>query len=192
MNMNRLAITVSVALAFISASAFAAPKSFDIEPTLTTLRFEYTQLGFAGHMHLFDKLNGKIMVDCEAKTGSVEVTIDATSVNSGYPLIDEHIQDEDFFDSTKYPTITFKSDPVKFDCDRPGKVDGNLTVKGVTKPASMTVTSFQTLRNLALNKDLIGANAIAKFKRTDFNMGKYTPYISDEVTLLIGLEATRE
>ena len=190
MNMNRLAI--AAALAFISTSAFAAPKSFDIEPTLTTLRFEYTQLGFASQMHLFDKMSGKILVDCEAKTGSVEVTIDATSVNSGYPLIDEHIQDEDFFDSTKYPTITFKSDPVKFDCDKLGKIEGNLTVKGVTKPASMTVTSFQTLRNPALNKDLIGANAVAKFKRTDFNMGKYTPYISDEVTLLIGLEATKE
>ena len=189
-NMKRLIIIF--ALTVIPLSAFAAPKSFNIEPKLTTLRFEYTELGFSSHMHLFDKINGKIVVDCEAKTGSVNVTIDAKSVNSGYPLIDDHIQDEDFFDSTNYPFITFKSETLNFDCDKLGEIEGELTVKGVTKPTSMTITSFQTMPDQALNKDLIEANAIAKFKRTDFNMGKYTPYISDEVTLIINLEATKE
>ena len=188
--MKRLVITV--ALVFSSISVFAAPRSFNIEPSLTTLRFEYTQLGFSGHMHLFDKVNGKIVVDCESRTGSVDVTIDAKSVNSGYPLIDEHIQDEDFFDATNYPIITFKSKTTNFDCDNPGMLEGNLTVKGVTKPISMVVTSFQTLPHPILNRDAIETNAIAKFKRADFNMGKYTPYISDEVTLIIGLEATKE
>jgi polyisoprenoid-binding protein YceI len=185
-------LTVTVALVSTVASAFAAPETFNIEPTHTALLFEYRQLGLSNQMHLFDKTNGKIVVDCEAKTGSVDVTIDAKSVNSGYPVLDEYIQNEDFFDTAKYPAITFKSMTMKFDCDKPGEIEGNLTVKGVTKPAFLTVTSFQAMPHLVPEKDSIGANAVAKFKRTEFNMGKYAPYVSDDVTLIIGMEAVKE
>jgi polyisoprenoid-binding protein YceI len=183
-------LIVTVALASTAATVFAAPETFNIEPAHTTLRFEYRQLGVSDQMRLFDKTKGKIVVDCAAKTGFVDVTIDAKSVNSGYPLLDKYLQDEDFFDSAKYPTITFKSMPMKFDCDKPGEIEGNLTVKGVTKPASLTVTSFRDMPDPLLKKDSIGANAVAKFKRTEFNMGKYAPYISDEVTLVIGMKAS--
>jgi len=119
----------------------------------------------------------------------VDVTIDAKSVNTGYPLLNEHIQDEDFFDTAKYPTITFKSTSVKFDGDKPVSVDGNLTIKGITKPVTLTVTSFQAMPHPIMKKDAIGANAVTKIKRTEFNMGKYAPYVSDDVTLEIPMEA---
>jgi polyisoprenoid-binding protein YceI len=184
--MKRLPITL--ALVCIAASVFAAPETFNIEPTHTALLFGYRQLGFSNQLKVFDKTNGKIVVDCEAKTGSVDVTIEAKSVNSGYPLLDEYIQDEDFFDTAKYPTITFKSMTVKFDCDKSGEIEGNLTVKGVTKPVSLNVTSFHAT---PLLMDSIGANAVAKLKRTEFNMGKYAPYVSNDVTLIIDMEASR-
>ena len=183
-------LIVTFALASTATSLFAAPETFNIEPAHTSLRFEYSQLGFSGQMRLFDKTNGKVVVDCAAKTGFVDVTIDAKSVNSGYPWLDEYLQDKDFFDSANYPTITFKSSTTEFDCDKPGKIEGNLTVKGVTKPATLTVTSFRDTHGLMSKTDSIGANAVAKFKRTEFNMGKYAPYISDEVTIVIGMEAS--
>lgn len=120
------------------------------------------------------------------------MTIDAKSVNTGYPLFNEHIQDVDFFNTAKYPTITFKSTGVKFDGDKPVAVNGNLTIKGVTKPVTLTVTSFHAMPHPMLKRDAIGANAVTKIKRSDFNMGKNAPFVSDDVTLNIAVEAIKE
>ena len=74
----------------------------------------------------------------------------------------------------------------------PAAVDGNLTIKGVTKPVTLTVTHFHSMPHPMLKKDAIGANAVAKLKRSDFNMSKNVPYVSDEVTLSIAVEAIKE
>jgi len=185
--MKKLALVL--ALASIAGSALAAPQTYAIDPTHTQPRFEYNHFGYSNQMHSFDKTSGTIVYDKAAKTGSVDVTIDAKSVNTGYPLFNEHIQDEDFFNTAKYPTITFKSTAVKFDGDKPVSVDGNLTIKGVTKPVTLTLTSFQAMPHPIMKKDAIGANAVTKIKRTEFNMGKYAPYVSDDVILQTPLEA---
>lgn len=185
--MKKLALVL--ALASVAGSALAAPETYAIDPTHTQPRFEYNHFGYSNQMHSFDKTSGTIVYDKAAKTGSVDVTIDAKSVNTGYPLFNEHIQGEDFFDTAKYPTITFKSTAVKFDGDKPVSVDGNLTIKGVTKPVTLTLTSFQAMPHPIMKKDAIGANAVTRIKRTEFNMGKYAPYVSDDVILQIPLEA---
>jgi len=188
--MKKLALVV--ALAAFSVAAIAAPETFNIDPTHTAPRFEYSHFGYSNQMHRFDKTSGKIVLDRAAKTGSVDVTIDAKSVNTGYALFNGHIQGEDFFNTEKYPTITFKSTMVKFDGDKPVAVDGNLTIKGVTKPVTLTMTSFHSMPHPMAKKDAIGANAATKIKRSDFNMGKYAPNVSDEVTLAIAVEAIKE
>lgn len=188
--MKKLALVV--ALAAFSVAAIAAPETFNIDPTHTAPRFEYSHFGYSNQMHRFDKTSGKIVLDRAAKTGSVDVTIDAKSVNTGYALFNGHIQGEDFFNTEKYPTITFKSTMVKFDGDKPVAVDGNLTIKGVTKPVTLTMTSFHLMPHPMAKKDAIGANAATKIKRSDFNMGKYAPNVSDEVTLAIAVEAIKE
>ena len=91
------------------------------------------------------------------------------------PLFNEHIQGEDFFDTAKYPTITFKSNKVKFDGDKVVAVEGNLTVKGITKPVTLTVTSMLCMPHPMVKKDACGANATTMVKRSDFNMAKYVP-----------------
>ena len=188
--MKKLAI--AFALATLTTSAFAVPETFNIDPAHTAPRFEYSHFGYSNQLHRFDKTSGKIVLDREARTGSVDITIDAKSVNTGYPLFNEHIQDADFFATATYPTITFKSTAVKFDGDKPVSVEGNLTVKGITKPVTLTVTSFQAMTHPMLKKDAIGANAVAKIKRSEFDMGKFAPYVSDEVTLIIAMEAVKE
>jgi len=188
--MKKLAIlTVAASL---SPAALAAPETYVIDGTHTLPRFEYSHFGYSTQLSRFDKTSGKITLDRAAKTGSVDVTIDAKSVDTGYALFNEHIQGEDFFDTAKYPIITFKSGEVKFDGDKLVAVDGDLTVKGVTKPVTLTVTSFHCMPHPMLKKDACGANATAKIKRSDFNMGKYAPYVSDEVTLTIPVEAVKE
>ncbi len=184
--------TTLFALAAFSAAASAAPETFNIDAGHTLPRFEYNHLGYSFQQHRFDKTSGRIVLDRAAKTGSVDVTIDATSVNTGLALFNGHIQGADFFDTAKYPVITFKSTAVKFDGDKPVAVDGNLTIKGVTKPVTLTVTHFHSMPHPMLKKDAIGANAVARLKRSDFNMSKNVPYVSDEVTLSIAVEAIKE
>lgn len=187
--MKKLALLV--AAASFSTAAFAAPETYVIDGTHTFPRFEYSHFGYSNQVSRFDKTSGKITLDRAAKTGSVDVVIDAKSVNTGYALFNEHIQGEDYFDTAKYPTITFKSSSMKFDGDKLVAVDGNLTVKGVTKPVTLTVTSFHCMPHPMLKKDACGANATTKIKRSEFNAGKNAPYVSDEVTLTIPVEAIK-
>jgi polyisoprenoid-binding protein YceI len=188
--MNKLVLIA--ALSAFSAASFAAPETFNVEPTHTYPRFEYSHFGYSNQQQRFDKTSGKIVIDRAAKTGSVDVSIDTTSVNTGYALFNQHLQGEDFFDTAKYPAITFKSTKVKFEGDKPVAVEGNLTIKGVTKPVTLTVTSFHSMPHPMLKKDAIGANATTKVKRSEFNMGKNVPYVGDEVTLTIAVEAIKE
>jgi polyisoprenoid-binding protein YceI len=185
-------IALAVAVSSFAVGALAAPETFNVEPTHTYPRFEYSHFGYSNQQQRFDKTSGKLVIDRAAKTGSVDVTIDATSVNTGYALFNQHIQGTDFFDTAKHPTITFKSNKVRFEGDKPVAVEGELTIKGVTKPVTLTVTSFHSMPHPMLKKDAIGANASAKVKRSEFNMGKNVPYVSDEVTLTIAVEAIKE
>jgi polyisoprenoid-binding protein YceI len=185
-------LVLVAALSAFSAAGFAAPETFNVEPTHTYPRFEYSHFGYSNQQQRFDKTSGKIVIDRATKTGSVDVSIDTTSVNTGYALFNQHLQGEDFFDTAKYPAISFKSTKVKFEGDKPVAVEGNLTIKGVTKPVTLTVTSFHSMPHPMLKKDAIGANASTKVKRSEFNMGKNVPYVSDEVTLTIAVEAIKE
>ena len=181
--------TLAVAL---SAPAFAAPEVFAIDNSHTYPRFSYNHLGFSTQLSRFNKTEGKIVFDKEAKTGSVDIAIDMKSVDTGFALFDEHIQAADFFDTARYPTATFKSTRVNFNGDKPSTIEGNLTIKGITKPAVLTVTSFQAVPHPMLKKDAIGANAYTIVKRSDFNMGKNVPAVSDEVRIDIALEAVKQ
>ncbi len=182
-----LAFAVSV-----STAALAAPATYIIDGTHTLPRFEYSHLGYSIQLSRFDKTSGQIILDREAKTGSVDVTIDAKSVNTGYALFNEHIQGEDYFNTAKYPTITFKSSSLKFDGNKLVEVVGDLTAKGVTRPVTLTLSSFLCMPHPMLKKSACGATAVAHIKRSDFNMGKNAPYVSDEVTLTIPVEAVKQ
>lgn len=184
-------ITLAIA-ATLSTAAFAAPETYTMDGTHTFPRFEYSHFGYSTQLSRFDKTTGTVTLDKAAKTGAVDVTIDATSVNTGYLLFNQHIQGEDFFDTAKYPTITYKSTKVNFDGDKPASVEGNLTIKGVTKPVTLTVTSFHCMPHPMLKKDACGANATATIKRSEFNAGKYAPYVGDDVKLTIAVEAIKQ
>ncbi|WP_374263942.1 YceI family protein [Zoogloea sp.] len=185
-------LTVLAIAATLSSAAFAAPETYTLDGTHTLPRFEYNHMGYSQQLSRFDKATGTITLDRAAKTGSVDVTIDTTSVNTGYGLFNQHIQGEDFLDTAKYPTATYKSTKVNFDGDKVASVEGNLTLKGVTKPVTLTVKSFQCMPHPMLKKDACGATATAIVKRTDFNMGKYAPYVGDEVTITLPVEAIKQ
>jgi polyisoprenoid-binding protein YceI len=191
--MNRIAkLTAALIVSATAAtSAFAAPETYNIDPTHTFPSFSYSHFGMSTQVSRFDKTTGTVTLDKEAKTGAVDIVIDMTSVNTGYATFNEHLQGEDFLDTAKYPTATFKSTKVTFDGDKPATIDGELTIKGVTKPVTLTVNHFATMPHPMLNKDAIGANASTVIKRSEFNAGKYAPNVGDEVTITVSLEAIK-
>lgn len=183
------------ALAFsslLAGHAFAAPQSYVIDASHTFPRFSYDHMGMSKQILRFDQTEGKVVLDKDAKQAQVDVTIDMTSVSTGFALFNQHIQGEDFFDTAKFPTATFKSTNVVFEGDRPVSIEGNLTIKGITKPLTLTVTSFWSGDHPMMKKPAIGANAVGVIKRSEFNAGQFAPAVSDEVQLDIGLEAIAE
>jgi len=191
MKPHHFALTAVALTAALSASALAAPMTYVPDPNHTFVRFSYNHLGFSTQLSRFDKTTGTVTFDPAAKSGAVDLVIDAKSVDSGSELFNGHIQGADFLDTAQFPTATFKSTSIKFDGDAPVSIDGVLTIKGVSKPVTLTVTSFKHAPNMQ-KKDAIGANATAMLKRSDFKMDKYVPLVSDDVTVTIAIEAAAQ
>lgn len=189
--MNRIArLTAALLVSAAAASpALAAPQTYVVDGTHTFPSFSYSHFGLSTQLSKFDKTTGTVTLDKEAKTGAVDITIDMKSVNTGYETFDGHIQGEDFLDTAKYPTATFKSTKVSFDGDKPATIDGELTIKGVTKAVTLKVSHFVTMPHPMLKKDTIGANASTVIKRSEFNAGKFAPHVGDDVTITVSLEA---
>lgn len=188
--MKRIALLVLTAA--ISTSVFAASETYTIDNNHTYPRFSYNHLGYSTQLSHFDKTSGTITLDRAAKTGTVNVTIDTTSVNTGSPLFNKHIQGADFLDTAKYPTATFTSSKMNFNGDNIASIDGMLTLKGISKSVNLKVTSFQCMFHPMLLKNACGANATTIVKRTDFDMGKYAPLVGDDVTITLSVEAVKE
>jgi polyisoprenoid-binding protein YceI len=190
-NMTRLFAATALASAF-ATSAFAAPESYSVEPNHTYANFSYSHMGLSTQISKFNKASGTIVYDKAAKTGSVDVTIDMKSVDTGSNAFNSHIQNADFLDTEKFPTATFKSTKVVFEGEAPSTIEGNLTIKGVTKPVVLKVNHFANMAHPMMKKDAIGANASTQIKRSDFGAGKYAPLVGDEVTITISLEAIQQ
>ncbi|WP_418647845.1 YceI family protein [Thauera butanivorans] len=184
----KLAAVLAVSAA-AATPVLAAPQTYTIDSTHTFPSFSYSHFGMSTQISKFDKTTGTVTLDKEAKTGAVDITIDMKSVNTGYETFNEHIQEADFFDTANYPTATFKSTKVNFEGDKPVSIEGDLTIKGVTKPVTLQVTHFANMPHPMMKKDAIGANATTVVKRSEFNAGKYAPNVGDEVTISISLEA---
>ena len=183
---------LSAALAFASlaaGSALAAPVTYTVDSSHTYPRFSYSHFGFSTQLSSFTNTTGKVVFDAEAKTGSVDIVIDMKSVNTGFADFNGHLQGEDFLDTAKFPAATFKSTKVVFEGDKPKSIEGQLTIKGVTKPVTLSVTGFQAMPHPITKKPALGANAFTTIKRTEFNAGKYAPYVGDEVRIDVAIEA---
>lgn len=187
-SLKQLSLAAALA-AGLFGNAIAAPVTYGVDSSHTFPRFSYSHFGYSTQLSSFKNTTGKVVFDAEAKTGSVDITIDMKAVNTGFDDFNGHLQGEDFFDTAKYPTATFKSTKVVFEGDKPKSIEGQLTIKGVTKPVTLTVTAFQAMPHPMMKKPALGATAFTSIKRTEFNAGKYAPYVGDEVRIDIAIEA---
>lgn len=187
--MKRLA--TFAALVACAASAQAAPETYVIDASQTASLFSYRTLGVSSLTHRFDRISGRMVFDHAAGTGSAEVTIDATSVNTGQSVLNAKIQNADFFDTANHPSITFRSTRMTLAGEQPS-LSGLLTIKGVTKPVSLALSNFQCAQDATFKVETCGARATVTVKRSDFNMRKYAFLISDEITLNLAFRAVRQ
>jgi polyisoprenoid-binding protein YceI len=182
-------ILIATLLAASATSAIAA--TYNIDPTHTYPSFEADHMGLSVWRGKFDKTSGTVDLDRAAKTGALEVKIDAASIDFGLEAMNKHARDEAMFNVAKFPTITYTSKSFKFDGDQLVAVDGELTMLGVTKPVALKVNKFKCIMHPRYKKEVCGADATAEFKRSDFGLNYGLPNFSPEVKLAIQIEAIK-
>jgi polyisoprenoid-binding protein YceI len=180
-------------LTLVAGSALAAPATYDIDPGHTYPSFEADHMGgLSVWRGKLDKTSGKVVLDKDKGAGTVEITIDTSSIDFGQEKLNEHAKSPDLFDVTKYPTATYKGKLAKFKNGAPTEVDGEFTLHGVTKPLTLTIDQFLCKPNPMTKKEVCGADARATFNRKDFGMSFGESYgFKMDVKLAIQVEAIR-
>lgn len=178
--------------AFASA-AIAAPVTYNVDPEHTYPSFEADHFGgMSVWRGKFKQTSGSVVLDKEAQTGTVDITIDTNSLDFGHEKLNTHAKGDDagFFDVAKFPTATYKGKLAKFKDGAPTEVQGDLTLHGVTKPVTLTIRSFKCMTHPMKKKEFCGADAVGAFNREDFglNWGKAFGFKMD-VKLAIQVEA---
>ena len=182
--------TIAALALTLALPAVAAEETYTIDPVHSQPMFEVRHMGFSVQRGSFAKASGNITLDRAAKKGSIDITIDATSIKTIDPKLDTHVKGADFFNVEKYPTITFKSTSLNFDGDRVTSVDGELTLLGVTKPVTLTVANELCGEHPMNKKPMCGAEASATVKRSEWGMKYGLPRaVSDDVRIIIPIEA---
>lgn len=178
------------ALLASSVSVACAADTYELDPNHTHVTFSFQHLGLSTFDGKIPASGGKLVLDRAQRTGSVEVTFSIKDVATGVAKFDDHLRSDDFFSAQKYPTATFKSTKVEFQGDKPAKVTGDLTIKDVTRPVTLEVTSFNCVDQHPMAKvPACGANATAKIKRSDFGLTYALPAVRDEIELTVEMEA---
>jgi polyisoprenoid-binding protein YceI len=182
--------------ALLIGATFAMPAiaadNYTVDSAHTYPNFEINHLGFSNMIGQFGTTTGKITLDRAAKSGSIDIAIDAGSIYTGHAKRDAHLKNEEFFNVAKFTTLTYKSSKLKFTGDKLTTVDGDLTMMGVTKPVSLTVTNFTCKDHPMTKKPVCGANATAALKRSEWGLAAYVPAVGDEVKITIQIEATKD
>ncbi|KPK73146.1 MAG: polyisoprenoid-binding protein [Acidithiobacillales bacterium SM23_46] len=172
--------TSLIIAALLAGAAVAAPETYTIDPRHTFPSFEVNHLGFSTQRGRFNSTSGTIVLDRAARSASVEVSIDVRSINTGLDKLD------------KYPKINFKSTHARFEGDKLVALDGDLTMRGVTRPVTLTMSSFYCGMHPILKKPACGADAMTMIKRSDYGINYALPAVGDDVKLLIQVEAHKQ
>jgi polyisoprenoid-binding protein YceI len=180
-------------LALVTGSALAAPATYNVDPNHTHPSFEADHFGgLSVWRGLFNKSSGTITLDKDKASGTVDITVDAASINFGHAKLDEHVKSAEMFDVAKYPTATYKGTLARFKDGAPTEVDGQFTLHGVTKPLTLKINSFKCMPNPMTKKEVCGADASATLNRSDYGVSYGDKYgFKMDVKLQIQVEAIR-
>lgn len=192
MKLTRLFLALLATAAAASAATTAcAADTYNIDPNHTYPSFEADHMGTSTWRGKFDKTSGTVVLDRQAKSGAVDIVIEANSIDFGLPLMNMHAKSAKMFDVEKFPTMTYKSKSITFSGATPVAVDGELTMMGVTRPVKLAINKFKCIVHPMLKREVCGADASAEFKRSDFGLNIGIPAFAPEVKLAIQIEAIK-
>ena len=180
-----LAVAALLAAGAAQAELESLPAgTYDSDPTHSYITFSYTHLGLSNPILAFDDFDIDLEFDpADPAASTISATIDPNSIVAGSEIWKEHLTGADFFDVENNPEITFQSTSVSGAGDGAYKVEGDLTIKGESKPVTLDVTINAAMNHPMSGDPVIGIGGSGELLRSDFGMGKFAPNVSDEVTL---------
>ncbi len=176
--------------------ALAEPQEYQFDKGHTQIRISWNHLGLSEQSALFRAYEGSVIFDQEDVSNSaVNVTIDPASIDTGVPDFDDHMKSSDFFHVEEHPEVTFETTEVVQTGPNTGRMTGDLTIKGITKPVTLDVSlNFTGDHPLAAFSDKYKGRKAAGFKatgrvlRSEFDLGRNAPLVSDWVDIEINTE----
>lgn len=186
-------VFLAAGLAFgLSTAALAAPEQYVLDPSHSQIVFSYNHLGFSTTTGMFSGFEGTIQFDQEdPAASSVSVSFPAKSMITGWTARDEHFMSPDFFGADDAEMVSFTSTTIEVTGEKTALITGDLTINGVTKPVVLDAVLNQAGQHPMENKPWAGFSATTSVLRSDFNLGMFAPYISDEVAIQISIEAVK-
>lgn len=167
-----------------------AAETYTIDPNHSYVLWHISHFGFSNPSGKWMVAKGQLSLDKEnPKNSTVNVLIHVQDMITGIPELDQHLNSPVFFDVTKYPQATFVSNKVSLSGKDNAKVNGVLTVHGVSKPVVLNVTLNKIGINPITNKETVGFTADTILKRSDFGITTLLPGLGDQVQINIEAEA---
>lgn len=188
--MKRLLYIVPLSF-FILSTAISAAETYQLDPSHTAVQWHINHLGFSNPSGKW-MAQGTLILDQEKPQNSkVDATIQVKNVLTGVPALDEHLTVSPFFNVKQFPTARFVSDKVTLVDQTHARVDGAVTINGISKPLTLNVTFNKIGENPINHKMSVGFSATGELKRSDFGMKAYLPALGDKVDLIIEAEANK-
>ena len=182
-------------LMLLPGLALSAAENYKIDSAHTYPYFSISHLGFSTMHGRFNTTTGSITMDKANKTGSVNITIDAASIDTSHKKRDDHLRSPDFLNVIEFPEITYKSSKVTIKADDSAVVEGQLTIMGTSKPVTLQVSRISCgihPFDPTKKKFVCGFDATAKIMRSDFGVKFGLPKIGDEMNLVFEVEGIRQ
>ena len=181
-------------LAALAGTPASAADRYRIDPDHTFAHFAVVHTGVSSVRGRMAVSKGSAILDSEKQSAEVTVDLDPRTIDTGVKKLDAVLIDEMFFNVARYKTARFTGKAVKFREGAPVEFDGELTLHGVTKPVHLTADHFvcKQVKIMVLDRFVCGGDLHATLKRSDFGLEKYSSMVSDEVRLVISVEAIRE
>jgi polyisoprenoid-binding protein YceI len=185
-------LLTALTIALAANSASAEPAKYTVESNHAFVVWSANHFGFSNQMGKFFDISGEIMFDSKnIDKSSVNVTINLNSLVTGSQKFDDHLKSQDFLDVKKFPTAKFVSKKITSVGKDKAKVEGELTLHGVTKPVTLDAKINKVGVSAITQKETVGFSATATIKRSQFGINYAIPNVSDEVTLIIEVEANK-
>ena len=183
----------AAALAASTALATAEPTTYNLDPSHSQVLFSYDHLGYSTTYGMFSGFEGTVTLDEEnPENSAIEITIPVDSMITGWDARTDHFLSEDFFKIGDAPAATFTTTSVEPTGDMTANITGDLTMNGVTKEVTLEAEVNKIGPSPITQVPTAGLSARGTVTRSDFNLGAFAPAVSDEVQLMIELEATNE